>query len=431
MKKPPRLKKKRGKNRPAADPRRWDTSILAPIAVCSYVAGFAFPDIWMFSLLSLGVFGLLAILFSKAHGGSGAWPPLALPWFLLVLTTVLSCFASEDMRKSFILSLPFFPAALVFFLVAQHFTKVKHIRFLYVTFCSVALGLACKVLWAAAEAPGASTRVLALAADSPIFLVPNDITFLAVIAPLSLALLFRKPRGWEFVLVLSSLVLSIGAIVVLQSRTAILTLIATLTCLVVLVSPRRRLALGLVCLAAVVVLGLLIDWAFGSPLSTKFLTQLQQRTRLRLWSTAWTAFLQAPFLGHGPGGFGQFHRIPWAHNLYLEFLAERGILGFAAFGTLLVGGEPERLSALLPFRHNEPHGRFSSGRGISPICLRRAGHGGFPCGFRAARRYRSVTATAVFPWQARSSASARPARRPLVDAMRLGLVERVGFVWSI
>ena len=53
-------------------------------------------------------------------------------------------------------------------------------------------------------------------------------------------------------------------------------------------------------------------------------------------------FLQAPVLGHGPHTF--FYTGPdatgmgWPHNLYLELLAEQGIIGFAALVFLLVIG---------------------------------------------------------------------------------------------
>jgi O-antigen ligase len=56
------------------------------------------------------------------------------------------------------------------------------------------------------------------------------------------------------------------------------------------------------------------------------------------WSTAWKMFLEAPLLGHGPHTFGLFHKTPWAHNLYLEVLAEQGIVGLGAFIGLMVGG---------------------------------------------------------------------------------------------
>ena len=77
-------------------------------------------------------------------------------------------------------------------------------------------------------------------------------------------------------------------------------------------------------------------------------------TRLPLWTSAWQMFLDAPVFGHGPNAFailGQVHLdsqvlpawipqdpragIPWAHNLYLELLAERGLLGAASFVCLL------------------------------------------------------------------------------------------------
>jgi len=67
-------------------------------------------------------------------------------------------------------------------------------------------------------------------------------------------------------------------------------------------------------------------------------------------------FQDAPVLGQGPHGFMLHHRAyldalqlpawiriedrvtPWAHNLYLELLAEQGVLGLATFAGLVVAG---------------------------------------------------------------------------------------------
>jgi O-antigen ligase len=57
-----------------------------------------------------------------------------------------------------------------------------------------------------------------------------------------------------------------------------------------------------------------------------------------LWSAAWTLFLSAPMVGHGPHTFGVFSKIPYVHNLYLEVLVERGGLGLAALGVFIAYG---------------------------------------------------------------------------------------------
>ena len=44
---------------------------------------------------------------------------------------------------------------------------------------------------------------------SPILIVPNDVAFLAVIAPLSLALVYLQPRSAVAILALTSMVLSL------------------------------------------------------------------------------------------------------------------------------------------------------------------------------------------------------------------------------
>jgi len=68
-------------------------------------------------------------------------------------------------------------------------------------------------------------------------------------------------------------------------------------------------------------------------------------SRLAIWGGAFTVFARSPMLGTGFGNLrglmGGLLNLPdgWtgdAHNLYLELLAETGIIGFAAFGLLIV-----------------------------------------------------------------------------------------------
>lgn len=67
-------------------------------------------------------------------------------------------------------------------------------------------------------------------------------------------------------------------------------------------------------------------------------------SRLAIWSGAFTVFAQSPLFGTGFGNLrglmGGLLSLPdgWtgdAHNLYLELLAETGLIGFAAFGILM------------------------------------------------------------------------------------------------
>jgi len=99
--------------------------------------------------------------------------------------------------------------------------------------------------------------------------------------------------------------------------------------------------------------------------------------RIGIWLVSWNLFESAPFTGIGPFLFGDYYLklvsqidlpagyqpetsvVQWAHSLYLESLAERGLWGLASF-VLLVGaclrritrslyripiGSPERLHA--------------------------------------------------------------------------------------
>jgi O-antigen ligase len=87
-------------------------------------------------------------------------------------------------------------------------------------------------------------------------------------------------------------------------------------------------------------------------------------SRIPLWIAAWILFLKHPFVGHGPGIFlfkykealAEYHLsellavdqrlMPWAHNLYLESLAETGIISFIFFMSLILLSYKSLISVL-------------------------------------------------------------------------------------
>ena len=74
-------------------------------------------------------------------------------------------------------------------------------------------------------------------------------------------------------------------------------------------------------------------------------------SRVYLWRTGWEMFLNAPWFGHGLGGFAELFDTyrsaapvepgldvrftPWPHNVLIEILVEKGIAGLMAFLALL------------------------------------------------------------------------------------------------
>ena len=138
----------------------------------------------------------------------------------------------------------------------------------------------------------------------------------------------------------------------MQGRTALLTMAVALMVAAVLLHGRRRLAVALSCGLGLLALALLVDGACGFPLAAKFMHLGDGSGRWPLWRATWAMFLDAPWWGHGPHTFVQLYRsylhqlglptsslvIPWAHNLYLEVLAERGLIGFIALAVLLGHG---------------------------------------------------------------------------------------------
>jgi O-antigen ligase len=89
--------------------------------------------------------------------------------------------------------------------------------------------------------------------------------------------------------------------------------------------------------------------SFASPVlerffSSFFLSEGSSLGRMQIWKHSWEVFSGSPVIGVGLGNYPRFadplasYRTPiTSHNLYLDLLAETGILGFGAWFLLLAG----------------------------------------------------------------------------------------------
>lgn len=326
---------------------------VAAIGTCIYIATFAIPfkfrlDIQLFVL---ALFAFLTIIWNIRNKTISIFPLSNSVLFFLVITA-LSVILSKDAGRSMQLSVSLLPAVLIFFLIAGCFHGTKDVRLLYFVFSIVVLGMAAGLLWDVWTHKDLGPSAWVSNLGSTIFIVKNDVSFFSVITPFLLSLIWLKPRSLTGAVAVLALILSLAVVGVFQSRVAMLSMVISVICFFSLLRLRIGLACGLFTLISI----LAIDSFMGFPLIERFIRFWDGTGRIPLWLSAWEMFLDKPFLGHGPHTFVLFynsylqelsipswlfvdrHVVPWPHNLYLEVLAEQGIIGIAALVSLFAGG---------------------------------------------------------------------------------------------
>ena len=182
------------------------------------------------------------------------------------------------------------------------------------------------------------------------FAHPNQMAgFLVVLVPLAIALSLRFTRRWLRILAIVFVPLALAAIIFSYSRGALVGLVAL--SLLAVRSPRLwpLLCAGLVTMALLSP-GVWRDRVAGAG----SLDSPEIASRVEIWGAAIDGFAQRPVLGWGlnnfqeiyvslerPGrgylGSGAFDVPETAHNLYLNTLAEQGLVGLAALIVLGIG----------------------------------------------------------------------------------------------
>lgn len=177
---------------------------------------------------------------------------------------------------------------------------------------------------------------------------PNDLALIPILLPLTLALISQE-RSWPLrAVLLAGLPLAFATVILSQSRNAWLGLAIGLGVFFAFGTSRKI----IVALAGLLILlfGAAYALDIGNvPGRLRAILRAPSEPRIGHWLVAWEMFKEAPLLGKGTHTFGEFYlpylsrvelpkgvtpeiaRIPWAHNLFLEILAERGLLGLVGF----------------------------------------------------------------------------------------------------
>jgi O-antigen ligase len=163
--------------------------------------------------------------------------------------------------------------------------------------------------------------------------------YLNLVIPFSIGCMVLAKDHWTRWLGLICFATSTAALFLTQSRGGLLawggSIFVSVWCLI----QKRTVRVGMLAAIAAMI-------ALTAPMLTKYFERLQsvdeltELSRLAIWACAGTMFLTHPILGVGFGTYrissltfvpepigGQLH----AHNLYLQLLAETGIVGFLVF----------------------------------------------------------------------------------------------------
>lgn len=298
------------------------------LGLCLFLLSQSHVSTARWGLPVLGLCGLIALWRGEfvAEARLSMLEVISVGWLLAM---VISSGLGTDVDRSLQLSSALLPALVAYVLGRSgHHAGLSAGLALLIMFSSVQLALA---YWASASVVPADW---VHAAAVPWLVVPNDWVWVMVALPLigiDLPSQNASSRGLWMGLVALAIIVA----VMLQSRTALLCAVAALLAW----SWKRRQFWQLLTGLALVVLTL--DALQGFHLLAKFGAALN--TRLALWWSAWQIFLESPWTGIGPHNYVQVYQnnlppadsllpvdqrlTPWPHNLWLEILAEMGVVG--------------------------------------------------------------------------------------------------------
>ncbi len=270
-------------------------------------------------------------------------------WTSFVVATLVSAVFAADWQRAMLVSLSLAPALALGFLLATRLT-VSNLQHIGSVLTLTGMLLSLNLLRIALLEKGTTPANWLELSGYMHLSVPNDLLILVFLLVFTINLLyFYRDSRAHLLLVSIAFAFQFLTLVIYQSRGGLI----LATTAVILTSVLRKHGWQSL-IPAAALLFFLAEGLSGFALTQKLLATSTLSARVPLWMAAWSMFLDAPWLGQGPGAFSLLYpqylaaitlpdwvvmdprHMPWAHNLYLELLAERGLIGLGAFVAAIV-----------------------------------------------------------------------------------------------
>lgn len=185
---------------------------------------------------------------------------------------------------------------------------------------------------------------------TPALVVPNDMLLGVIFLPIVVAIFFNEKSMFLKILVVGVVAILLAAIYKVDSRVCLLTTVLMLMMSFSHTRPKQFLAYRIVLLLVLYLAEFFLDLGVVENL----LALRQENARLSIWLAGLMRWVDHPFLGFGPSNFEIAYRlgissmdlpswmvvedrtVPWAHNLYIEALIERGVFGLVTQSMLFL-----------------------------------------------------------------------------------------------
>jgi O-antigen ligase len=179
---------------------------------------------------------------------------------------------------------------------------------------------------------------------TPALVVPNDMLSGVIFLPVAIAIFINEKRVFLKILMVGIVAILLTAIYKVDSRLCVLTTILMVMGSFYHSRPKEFLTNCVMLLLLLYLVDLFFDLGFVN----NFLRLRADNARLSIWLAGLMQWTDHPVLGFGPSNFEMAYRlgisslelpkwmlvenraIPWAHNIYIEALIERGVFGLAA-----------------------------------------------------------------------------------------------------
>jgi O-antigen ligase len=267
--------------------------------------------------------------------------------YAFLVSYVLATIFSTDRMESLETLFTIVPGCFMAWLLQR--IPEEQIRTIVLGLALMACSAVVVVLIMMTQSPGTEPALVLTENRNSALVVPNDLILAVILAPLLLAYCQTSSHQWARVSYAAFLIAACIAIYQVQSRLCLLTLTLILMIQLYRYHRSRFLVILIAAGSALLVLNQLLEL----NILRHMLMLSSENARLSIWASGLISSDLHPLLGLGPGQFdlayllGQAgttfpdwimvdpRGVPWAHNLYLESLVERGALGLVTLLLLL------------------------------------------------------------------------------------------------